>query len=392
MVPGRCRYAILLGEDGTIRDDGIVARLSFDRFHVTTTTGGAAAVLHHMEDYLQTEFPELRTWLTSTTEQWAVIAVQGPRSAAVLAPFIPDIDLTAMPHMSVRQGHIGDIPIRLFRVSFTGELGFELNLPPDQAQRVWDSILQGERDAIWHRRHACLAREKGYIVVGQETDGTVIPDDLGLGRTIAQSKADFIGKRSLSRAEMLRPDRKTVGRAAADRSIRGAGGQARRSSPHALHQPARRYRDGGSAEGPSLGHVTSSYHSPVLQRGFALALVSAGRSRVGGRLRIPMGRVAHEVYGHRSDFPRQDRRTPADIPRCQPARRTAVARGGQSAAGCAAGPVSPPGGAGSGNSVCDLRRHRGRNRNWAGSRGIAAYSPVPRSHLTRPSRAMVGTG
>ena len=294
LVPGRCRYAILLGEDGTIRDDGIVARLSFDRFHVTTTTGGAAAVLHHMEDYLQTEFPELRTWLTSTTEQWAVIAVQGPRSAAVLAPFIPDIDLTAMPHMSVRQGHIGDIPIRLFRVSFTGELGFELNLPPDQAQRVWDTILQGEVTRYGTDAMHVLRAEKGYIVVGQETDGTVIPDDLGLGRMIAQSKADFIGKRSLSRAEMLRPDRRQlVGLLPIDPSVvleEGAQVIAARASSTG---PALQRR--GSAEGPSLGHVTSSYHSPVLQRGFALALVSAGRSRVGGRLRIPMGRVAHEV-------------------------------------------------------------------------------------------------
>ncbi len=117
LEPGQCRYALLLGEDGFVRDDGIVARLAADRFHVTTTTGGAAFVLHHMEDYLQTEFAGLRVWLTSVTEQWAVIAVQGPRSAEALAPFISDIDLGAMPRMSVREGHIGEIPIRLFRTS-----------------------------------------------------------------------------------------------------------------------------------------------------------------------------------------------------------------------------------------------------------------------------------
>ena len=104
LVPGRCRYAVLLGEDGCIRDDGIVARLAADRFHVTTTTGGASFVLDHMEDYRQTEFTDLRVWLTSVTEQWAVIAVQGPRAEAVLAPFFADIDLAGMPHMSVREG------------------------------------------------------------------------------------------------------------------------------------------------------------------------------------------------------------------------------------------------------------------------------------------------
>ena len=133
-----CRIA--RGEDGFIRDDGVVARLAADRFHVTTTTAGAAFVLHHMEDYLQTEFADMRVWLTSITEQWAVIAVQGPRSEAVLAPFIRDIDLRAMPHMSVRECHFCEISIRLFRISFTGESGFEINIPSAEAQRVWDYV------------------------------------------------------------------------------------------------------------------------------------------------------------------------------------------------------------------------------------------------------------
>ena len=195
LAPGRCRYAVLLGEDGFIRDDGIVARLAADRFHVTTTTGGAAFVLHHMEDYLQTEFPDLRVWLTSITEQWAVIAVQGPRAAAVLAPFIRDIDLRAMPHMSVRDGHIGDVPIRLFRVSFTGETGFEINLPSDQAQRVWDTLRQRDVTPYGTDAMHVLRAEKGYIIVGQETDGTVTPDDVGLGWTIARRAISSAGVR-----------------------------------------------------------------------------------------------------------------------------------------------------------------------------------------------------
>jgi sarcosine oxidase subunit alpha len=205
---GRCRYAILLGEDGFIRDDGIVARLAVDRFHVTTTTGGAAFVLHHMEDYLQTEFTGLRVWLTSVTEQWAVIAVQGPKSAAVLAAFIPDIDLGAMPHMSVREGHIGEVPIRLFRISFTGEAGFEVNLPPNQAQRVWNTLLDRGVTPYGTDAMHILRAEKGYIIVGQETDGTVTPDDVGLGWTIGTG--DFVGKRSLSLPDLKPPGRRQL--------------------------------------------------------------------------------------------------------------------------------------------------------------------------------------
>jgi sarcosine oxidase, subunit alpha len=273
LEPGRCRYAVLLGEDGFIRDDGIVARLAADCFHVTTTTGGAAFVLHHMEDYLQTEFRNLRVWLTSVTEQWAVIAVQGPRSAEVLEPFIADLDLAAMPHMSVREGHIGGSPMRLFRVSFTGEMGFEVNLPPDQAQRVWDALRQQDVTPYGTDTMHVLRAEKGYIVIGQETDGTVTPDDLGLGWTIGRSKGDFVGKRSLSLPELRRADRRQlVGLLTVD--------------------PAVVLEDGAqvteSGRGPAVGHVTSTYHSAILGRGFALALVAGGRARIGTRLRVSM--------------------------------------------------------------------------------------------------------
>jgi sarcosine oxidase subunit alpha len=266
---GRCRYAVLLGEDGFIRDDGIVARLAADRFHVTTTTGGAAFVLHHMEDYLQTEFSELRGWLTSVTEQWGVIAVQGPRAAEGLAPFIADIDLATMPHMSVREGHIGDIPIRLFRVSFTGEAGFEVNLPPDQAQRVWDTLRQ--RGVVPYGTDAMhlLRAEKGFIIVGQETDGTVTPDDVGLGWTIGGG--DFVGRRSLSLPDLRRPDRKQLVGLLSD-------------DPASVLEEGAAVADGTE----TIGHVASSYRSPTLGRAFALALLAGGRSRMGNKLSVPM--------------------------------------------------------------------------------------------------------
>lgn len=139
---GRCRYGIMLREDGYIYDDGVVGRLAQDRFHVTTTTGGAARVMNHMEDYLQTEFPNLKVYLTSVSEQWAVIAVQGPKARDIIAPLTNDIDISdeAMPHMSVREGTVCGVPARLFRMSFSGERGFEINVPADYGQAVWEAV------------------------------------------------------------------------------------------------------------------------------------------------------------------------------------------------------------------------------------------------------------
>jgi sarcosine oxidase subunit alpha len=278
LAPGRCRYGVLLNEAGFVLDDGVVARLAPDRFHVTTTTSGAASVLHHMEDYRQTEFPELRVWLTSVTEQWVVIAVQGPLARQVIAPLITDIDLApdAMPHMSVREGHVCDIPARLFRVSFTGELGFEINVPADYGLAVWEAVdAAGEPHGITaygtETMHV-LRAEKGYIIVGQETDGTVIPADLGLDWIIGATKRDFVGKRSLMRPDMRRGDRgQLVGLRA----------------PEVLEEGAQLVAD-ATAPLPMLGHVTSAYWSETLRRPIALALLSGGRARIGQMLYVPM--------------------------------------------------------------------------------------------------------
>ncbi len=278
LAPGRCRYALMLTEAGFVLDDGIVARLAPDRFHVTTTTGNAAGVLHHMEDYLQTEFTDLRVWLTATAEHWAVIAVQGPRARDVLAPLVADIDLAAMPHMSVRACRIDGIAARLFRVSFTGELGFEINVPAEHATDVWQAVLaagepHGTTPYGTEAMHV-LRAEKGYIIIGQETDGTVAPDDLGLGWTIARNKTDFIGKRSLALPDMIRPDRKQlVGLLTADPA-------------EVLEEGAQLLSSDGS--GAPLGHITSSYWSATLDRSIALALLANGRSRLGHVLCVPM--------------------------------------------------------------------------------------------------------
>ncbi|MBL8697667.1 MAG: sarcosine oxidase subunit alpha family protein [Alphaproteobacteria bacterium] len=280
---GRCRYGILLREDGFVTDDGVIGRIAADRFHVTTTTGGAARVLAMMEDYHQTEWPDLRVHFASTTEQWAVIAVQGPRARDVLAPLAEGIDMgrEAFPHMSLREGRLGGVPLRLFRVSFTGELGYEVNVPADHGRAAWELIwAQAQRHgaaAYGTEAMHVLRAEKGYIIVGQETDGTVIPQDLGLDWAIGKSKRDFVGKRSLARSDMVRPDRKQlVGLLTADpTTVLEEGAQITESATPAPGTPA-------------LGHVTSAYWSESLGRSIALALVEAGRARQGETLHVPM--------------------------------------------------------------------------------------------------------
>lgn len=283
LKPGRCKYGIMLREDGFIYDDGVVARIAEDRFHVTTTTGGAPRVLNHMEDYLQTEFPELDVWLTSTSEQWAVIAVQGPKAREIIAPLVEGIDLSneAMPHMSAREGMICGVPTRLFRVSFTGEAGFEVNVPADYGRAVWE--------AIWARAEplgACaygteamhvLRAEKGFIIVGQDTDGTVTPQDAGLSWAIAKSKPDFVGIRGLMRPDLVADGRKQLV------------GLKTKNPKTVLEEGAQIVADPNQpVPMKMLGHVTSSYWSENCGHSIAMALVADGRAKTGETLYVPM--------------------------------------------------------------------------------------------------------
>jgi sarcosine oxidase subunit alpha len=281
LEPGRCRYGLMLKEDGYILDDGVVARLADDRFHVTTTTGGAPRVLAHMEDYLQTEWPDLKVFLTSITEQYAVLAVQGPKAREVIRPLVSDIDLSpdAFPHMAVRTGYICGVPCRLFRVSFTGELGFEINVPADYGQAVWEAIHErGQPFGITpygtETMHV-LRAEKGFIIVGQETDGTVTPDDLGLSGMIARAKPDFVGRRSLARRDVVGAGRKQLVGLLTDHpgEVLDEGAQIVADPRQAI--PMR-----------MLGHVTSSYWSDTCGRSIALAMLANGRSRRGQRVHV----------------------------------------------------------------------------------------------------------
>jgi len=287
LEPGRCRYGIMTRDDGFVYDDGVVGRLSADRFHVTTTTGGAPRVLAHMEDYLQTEWPDLKVWLTSGTEQWATFAVQGPRARDVIAPLVEGIDLSneAFPHMAVRQGTICGVPTRLFRMSFTGEFGFEINVPSDFGRAVWEALYAEvtRHDGLPYGTEAMhiLRAEKGYIIVGQETDGTVTPDDVGLAWAVGKSKPDFVGKRGLQRVDLVASGRKQlVGLDSAVQMEEGA-----MLTPTAT--PAKRTH--------AVGHVTSAYQSPTLKKPIALALLENGRARTGEKLYVPMPTGAIEV-------------------------------------------------------------------------------------------------
>jgi sarcosine oxidase subunit alpha len=292
LAVGRCRYGLLLGEDGFIRDDGVIGRLAADRFHVTTTTGGAARVLTMMEDYLQTEWPDLDVWLTSTTEQWAVAALQGPKAREILAPMVEGLDLSdaAFPHMAVAECRVLGFPARLFRVSFTGELGFEVNVPARHGLALWEALWAAGQShgltAYGTETMHVLRAEKGFIIVGQDTDGTVTPDDAGLSWAIGKAKPDFVGKRSLVRPDIVAPGRKQLVGLLTDnpRTVLEEGAQIVADPRQPLPMTM-------------IGHVTSAYWSEALGRSIALALVEGGRDRIGQTLHIPMpsGAVAATV-------------------------------------------------------------------------------------------------
>jgi len=278
LAVGRCRYGLMCREDGMLFDDGVTARLGDRHFLMTTTTGNAAAVLDWLEEWLQTEWPDLRVWCNSVTEQWANVAIAGPHAREVLRVLAPGLAVEdqTFPHLSVRDAVVAGLPARVFRVGFTGERGYEINVPWPSGPALWQAVVAaGEPFGITpygtEAMHV-LRAEKGFVIVGQETDGTVTPLDLGLGRMLSKSK-DFLGRRSLARAGITAPGRKQlVGLLPVDPTcVLAEGAQIVERAD--LPPPV-----------PMLGHVTSSYRSPTLGRAFALALVADGRDRIGQRL------------------------------------------------------------------------------------------------------------
>ena len=264
---GRCRYGLMLRDDGMVFDDGVTSRLGPDRFHMTTTTGGAARVMSWLEEWLQTEWPSLKVYATSVTEEWAVITLAGPKARDVLQAAGTDLDLSPLgfPHLTWQDGRIADVPARVFRVSFSGELSYEVNVPSGYGRHVWEALWAagapfGITPYGTEAMHV-LRAEKGYIIVGQETDGTTTPYDLGMSWIVSKKKPDFIGKRGLARSGLQGSDRKQlVGLLTEDPML-------------VLEEGAQiTATEGGPPPVPMLGHVTSSYMSPTLGRSIALAL------------------------------------------------------------------------------------------------------------------------
>jgi glycine cleavage system aminomethyltransferase T len=258
---GKGRYGLMCKPDGMIFDDGVTLRVAEDRYYMTTTSGGAATVLEWLEEWHQTEWPELDVVFTSVTEQWATVAVAGPRSREVIAKLAPNLEVSneAFEFMGFRETTLANgIPARICRISFSGELAFEINVDTFYGLAVWEAVAEAgaEFDITPYGTEVMhvLRAEKGFIIVGQDTDGTVTPADAGMEWIVSKFK-DFIGKRSYSRVDTAREDRKhLVGVLPVDGTTRLAEGAQLITSGTPVTP------DAGPV--PMIGHVTSSYISP----------------------------------------------------------------------------------------------------------------------------------
>ncbi len=272
---GRCRYGLMCNENGFLMDDGVVARLDENSFLCHTTTGGADHIHAHMEDWLQCEWWDLDVHTLNLTEQYAQVAVVGPQARAVLEKLGGvDVSRAALPFMQLAEGRLGGFDARIFRISFSGELSYEIAVPAGQGPALWEALLEAgaEFDATPYGTEALhvMRAEKGYIMIGDETDGTVTPLDLGLSWAVSKKKADFIGKRGLMRPLFHDPERwRLVGLETLDGSVLPEGS-------YALGEGENEY-----GQRRTQGRVTSTYFSPTLSRGIALGLIARGPERMG---------------------------------------------------------------------------------------------------------------
>ena len=271
---GKCRYGVMLREDGFVFDDGTVARLDENRFVITTTTVNAVAVMRHIDFALQVIWPGLKAHACSITEGWAQIAVAGPMSRALLQDLLPAIDLSneSFPFMGALAGEWNGIPMRLFRLSFSGELAYEIAVPTDQGDALVRAL------AALGRQYGCtpyglealgiLRIEKGHVA-GGDLNGQVTAHDLGLGRMLSKKK-DFIGRAMAERPALVDPGRQMlVGLTPVDPAQRFTAGS------HLFRKGA------AQVASESQGHVTSVAYSGVLDRWIALGLLEHGPGRIG---------------------------------------------------------------------------------------------------------------
>jgi len=279
---GQCRYGLMCGEDGMVIDDGVTACLAENHFLMHTTTGGAARILEWLELWHQTEWPELNVFFNSVTDHWVTASISGPYARRLLAE-LTDIPLSNadFPFMHFRSAVVEGIPARIYRVSFTGELTYEINVQAGYGRQLWEALIDSGRQydltPFGTEAMHVMRAEKGFIIVGQDTDGSITPDDLGMSWALAMKKPfSFVGKRGMSREDCLRQDRKQLVGLLPDDPLRVL-----KEGTQLVVDP-----DTNSPI-PMHGHVTSSYYSPTMRRGFALALVKGGRERMGETLYAP---------------------------------------------------------------------------------------------------------
>ena len=278
---GKCRYGLMCSENGFLMDDGVVVRLGEQSFLCHTTSGGAEHIHAHMEEWLQTEWWDWKVYVANLTEQYAQVGVVGPKARDVLEKLGGlDVSKEALGFMEYAEGRLGAFDVRVFRISFSGELSYEIAVPAGQGLAFWQALCAAgeEFGTMPYGTEALhvMRAEKGFIMIGDETDGTVIPQDLGLDWAISKKKSDFLGKRAQERSHMVDPDRwKLVGLETLDGSV--------------LPDGAYAVGEGENANGQrnTIGRVTSTYFSPTLNRGIAMGLVSQGPERMGEILNFP---------------------------------------------------------------------------------------------------------
>lgn len=291
LAPGRGRYGLMLSDDGLIFDDGVVLRLSEHRWIVSTSTGHADAVYSHMEELLQTQFPDWNILITNVTSQWTNATICGPKAREVLQVLGADIDLTreALPFMAFVDGTVAGLPARVVRVSFTGELSYEINVAPRHLPELWGKIMQAGASfgiqPVGSEANHVLRVEKAFLSLAHEVDGTVDPHDLGLGWAMSKKKPDYIGKRSVA--------------------LRRAGGAVRRELVGFLPDPDRQIPEGapltpGGEKRATEGLVTACVWSVALDRWVGLALLENGTARHGETAHV---RVRDEVFPVRITSP-----------------------------------------------------------------------------------------
>ena len=275
MPVGKCRYGLMCNENGFLSDDGVVVRLDEDTWLCHTTTGGADRIHGHMEDWLQCEWWGWQVYVANVTEQYAQIAVAGPKARMLLERLGGmDVSADALPFMGFAEGTLAGLPVRVYRISFSGELSYEIAVPASLGAALWDRLIAAGADlgvmAYGTEAMHIMRAEKGFIMIGDETDGTVIPQDLNLGWAISKKKADYLGKRGQERGFLARADRwKLAGFETLDGSV----------IPDGAYIVAAGHNANGQRN--TQGRVTSTYHSPTLKRGIAMGLITGGMDRAG---------------------------------------------------------------------------------------------------------------